>query len=440
VADLAAFSILALTIGLALRRPRIGRLTIDHTVAALLGTLLCVATGLVSQRRLLWSLEFLTRPVITILSLMIVTRVAEEAGVFRHLARHVAHAARGDARRLFTSIFALGAVTGSIFTNDAAVLIFTPLVFDLLEEVQGEGWTARNKLPFYFAVLAVANVAGALVISNPINLVVAEIIGLSFGQYAAWMILPALVSILASYAGIRLFFRRDLPLHYRLPAAAAADSEPGAGRLAVCGGLLALTLAGLFSVDLTGIPTWAVAASSAGALLLLHRRLSPGSTYGRVFKGIGWDALAFVVGIFIMTRALQSSSTAHAFGDALASLARADLPAAMHVTGFSAAALSALINNHPTADFFGLTIAASELPALPERMLALSALIGADLGPKMLPVGSLAALMWFSILRRRGVHVSYGLYVRIGVPVTLGAVLLALLTLYAELRLFEAWG
>jgi arsenical pump membrane protein len=88
----------------------------------------------------------------------------------------------------------------------------------------------------------------------------------------------------------------------------------------------------------------------------------------------------------------------------------------------------------------GLTIAASELPALPERMLALSALIGADLGPKMLPVGSLAALMWFRILRQRGVEVSYRLYVRIGVPVSLAAVLLALLTLYAELRCVQAWG
>lgn len=437
MADVAAFSILAFTIGLSLRRPRVGWLTIDHAAAALLGTLLCIATGLVSQRRLLWSLEFLTRPVITIVSLMIVTLVAEEAGVFRYLARRVARAAGGDARRLFASVFALGAVTGSIFTNDAAVLIFTPLVFDLLEEVQGEGWTARNKLPYYFAVLYVANVAGALVISNPINLVVAEIIGLSFAQYAAWMVLPALVSILASYAGIRLFFRRDLPLRYRVPTAAA---EPGGARLAVCGALLALTLVGFFTVDLTGVPTWAVAASSAGALLLAHPRLCPGSTYGRIVKGIGWDALAFVVGIFIMTRALQSSSAAHAFGSAVQGLAGADLPAGMAFTGFSAAFLSALINNHPTADFFGLTIAASELQALPERMLALSALIGADLGPKMLPVGSLAALMWFRILRRRGVEVSYRLYVLIGVPVSLAAVLLALLTLYAELRCVQAWG
>ena len=436
--DVAAVSILAFTVGLSLKRPRVGQFTIDHAGAAALGALLCVATGLVSKKRLIWSLSFLAEPVITLISLMVITLVAEEAGVFRWLARRVARGARGDARRLFARVFALGAVTGSIFTNDAAVLIFTPLVFELIEEVQEEGWTLRHKLPFYFAVLYVGNVAGALVISNPINLVVAKIFGISFAEYAAWMLLPAVVSILASYAGVRFFFRRSLPARYRIVDAPA----PAGGRraLIVSGAVLAATLAGFFTVDLTGIPPAAVAGAAALLLLLMHGRLNPGSSYGRIARGVGWDVIVFVVGIFIVTRAVQSSGVVRAFGEAMADLSARSLPAAMHATGFSAAFLSAVMNNHPTADMLGLTLADCSLPRLPERMLALSALIGADLGPKMLPIGSLAALMWFRILRQRGVAVSYGLYVRIGVPVTLGALLLALLTLWGELLLFQAAG
>jgi len=104
--------------------------------------------------------------------------------------------------------------------------------------------------------------------------------------------------------------------------------------------------------------------------------------------------------------------------------------------GLLATLSSAVINNHPTAGIMALSIGDLPIEPAARKMMALFALIGGDLGPKMLPIGSLAALLWFQMLRQRGVEISYWQYVRLGVPITLVAALLSMVVLALEYWLF----
>lgn len=56
----------------------------------------------------------------------------------------------------------------------------------------------------------------------------------------------------------------------------------------------------------------------------------------------------------------------------------------------------------------------------------------------MLPIGPLAALMWFSMLPARGVEIPYSLHIEIGIPVTLAADFLSLFALNLEWLIFAS--
>ncbi|HUQ94047.1 MAG TPA: ArsB/NhaD family transporter [Bryobacteraceae bacterium] len=433
--DVAALSILAVTVGIALGRPRIGAIQVHHSHAAIIGASLCLVTGLVPLDLGWHALQVLARPLVTIVSLMVMTLVAERLGLFALLGRGIARAAGGSGRRLFTYLFFAGALTGALFTNDAAVLILTPLVCDLIREIETDQWRESNKLPYYFAVLYVANLVGALVISNPINLIVSSIFGISFLEYAAWMALPALLSVFTSYFGLLWFFRDAIP--ERFEYSGRRDwPERNAATLWICAATLLLTLVGFFTGNLAGIPLWAVAAAGALGLTALYST-RPGSNLTAILRGVGWDVIVFVVGIFIVAYGLRAAGLASQLGRLLQALAGTSLSALSSVTAISAAVCSSVMNNHPTANIMAMVIDDFGKPAAESKLLALSALIGGDLGPKMLPIGSLAALLWFRMLRDRGVTVSHRLYIRIGIPVTLCAVALSVTVLNLEYILWS---
>ncbi|MDQ6894814.1 MAG: SLC13 family permease [Acidobacteriota bacterium] len=429
-----AFSVLALTVGLSIGRPHIGRYRIQHAQAGLIGAALTILLGIAPPEILGVAARLLLVPIVTIVSLMVITLVADRAGLFAALADFLARSAAGRGRVLFSSLFLTGTVLGTVFTNDAAVLILTPLVFHLVERISGGKWSIENKLPFYFAVLYVANLVGGLVIANPINIVVASLFGIGFGEYARWMFVPAVVSIAVTFAGLWIFFGAAIPKTYeQLPALPL----PGSTRLRwICAAILMLTLGGFFAGPAIGVPTWAISVTAAAVLCAVHAAASR-EGLKPIVKGVGWDVLVFLCGMFIVGLGLRQAGLTREIGDLIQRLSGGDYARMRLSTGLVAGTASAIINNHPTADMMAWVIQGLALPGSEKRLFAFAALIGGDLGPKMLPIGSLAALMWFRILRDKGVAIPYSLYIRVGVPVTLAAILLSLLALNLEALLFR---
>jgi arsenical pump membrane protein len=236
---------------------------------------------------------------------------------------------------------------------------------------------------------------------------------------------------------MRLFFRNAIPARCRTGRPAAAETTDRR-LMAICGVVLAGTLMGFFTEAWTGVPAWLVAFTGAAVLFSLYVGL--GHPPEPIVRGIGWDVIVFVLGIFIIVVGVRNAGFTHVLGDIIETLAGKDPSPLAFATSLVAAVCSSIMNNHPTAGLMTWVIQDFSLSDLQTKMLVFAALIGGDLGPKMLPVGSLAALMWFRMLRDRGVDVPYTLYVRIGVPVTLAAIVCSVVVLNAELHVATALG
>ncbi len=98
------------------------------------------------------------------------------------------------------------------------------------------------------------------------------------------------------------------------------------------------------------------------------------------------------------------------------------------------ALLSAGLNNLPALLFGLLGIHAAGVSGPLQHALIYGTLVGANIGPKVTPIGSLATLLWLHVLRGRGLSVSWGGYFRAGIVLTPPVLLAGLLALWAVLE------
>jgi arsenical pump membrane protein len=364
-------------------------------------------------------------------AVIVISLLLDKAGFFEWAALHVARWGGGNGRRLFALLVLLGAAVAALFANDGAALILTPIVIAMLAALR---FTPRATLAYVMAAGFIADTASLpLVVSNLVNIVSSDYFGIGFARYASVMLPVNLVSVAATLAALYCFFRKDIPADYdlaqlRLPAAAIHD------RATFVTGwwVLAMLLAGFFWLDDVGIPISAVAAAGAVLLLAVAARGHRISTR-EVLRGAPWQVVVFSLGMYLVVYGLRNAGLTTWLTVLLDRCASHGIWGAALGTGFVTAILSSIMNNMPTVLVGALAIDGSVAHGAVREAMVYANVIGADLGPKITPIGSLATLLWLHVLSAKGIRISWGEYFRIGILltppillVTLGALALRL--------------
>jgi arsenical pump membrane protein len=414
---LIACSTFALSVALAVKRPAISpTIRISPAAAAMAGVVCLLATGTVGLQDLTSAARMLWRPTVTILAILVTTFAAERTGTIDAIAARVLGPRAGSIPALFRAVFLLSLTTATILSNDAAILLVTPLVVTFVR--RRFPTQPRLLLPFAFAVFMAAGVA-PFITSNPMNVVVASAAGLNFNTYAATMIPIAVAGSLTTYLLLRRVFAADLAagIGQALVRARPAVLSPAQRRMVML--LLAVSAMYPFVALLDGSAIWAV--SAAGAVLALglaarEEHVSP-VTLLRQGRGAG-DILIFLPAVFVLAMGLRNAGLTNL-------LASWYEGAGIALVGATAAVGSAALNNHPMAVINLMTLD----PSSGDPALFLAALIGGDLGPRLMPTGSLAGLLWLEACRRLGVEVTPVTFMRVGLVLTVPALVVSLLVL-----------
>jgi arsenical pump membrane protein len=307
----------------------------------------------------------------------------------------------------------VGILVTVFLSNDATAVVLTPAVCAAVRKARADALT------YLFICAFIANAASfVLPISNPANLVV---YGKAIPPLVPWLrtfLGPSICSIVATYAALRWTMRAEI--RGQIDGVESMPELSREGRraaLGILGSGAVLIGASAFGLDL-GLPTCLAALLAVAVATRLR-----GHMIRDVVSGVSWSVLPLVAGLFVLVEALNRAGALAATTQWLEAFSALPRLAGSLAAAFSIAALSNIMNNLPSGLLAGSAVQAIHVgPWIRD-----SVLIGVDIGPNLSVTGSLATVLWLIVLRREGIQITAGRFLKVGAIVMPPALLLATL-------------
>ena len=295
------------------------------------------------------------------------------------------------------ALWVLAAVTTVVLNLDTTVVLLTPLYLRIARRVRVDP-IGLALIPLLLASLA----SSVLPVSNLTTLIVGHRFHLGVGAVVGHLAMPSLAAAAVSWWS----YRRRYPT--RLPSGPPA--RPDRRALIVGGSVVGAVLVGFVVGPTFGIDPW-ITAVAADVVLITMTRFIP-------LRSVPVATAAAVAVVAAAVALVVPATVSRSF------LAHGE-PAALVGITLAASAVSNVVNNLPT-----VLLLHGRAPGLTWGGWAW--LLGANVGAVLLPLGALANLLWLRIVRRSGVDISVGRYVRLVGPIALPALCAAAVVIGIE--------
>ena len=390
--------------------------------SAIFGAFIALIFGVVTFSDVLDVTNIVWDATLAFIGIIILSLVLDEIGFFEWAALKMAKFSNGSGLKMFIYSILLGAFVSALFANDGAALILTPILLAKMRILQ---LNMKTIVAFLLAGGFISDSASLpFVFSNLTNIVTANYFSIGFAQYFFDMIIPFIVSVIASTIFLWLILRKDIPKTVDITLLKEPKSVIKNMKLFYFSWVfLAFLLCAYFLGDAYDLPI-SIFALGGATIFLIIATLSKAVKPKEIIKTAPWQVVWFSIGLYIVVYGLKNAGLTDYLAIILKDLSLRGETIAVLGTGFIAAFLSAIMNNMPTIMIMDIA-----LNDIQNQAMIYANIVGCNLGPKMTPFGSLATLLWLHVLAKKGVKISFAQYSKFGLIITPPVLFIVLLSL-----------
>lgn len=388
---------------------------------ALAGAAVCIATGITRPEDAIIVANLVWNATLTLVAIIISSLVFDEAGFFDYVASRIAIIGSQNRFVLFSMVILLGAGVSSIFSNDGAVLIVTPVVYSMLRK---SGIGRNETIPFLMGLCIISNTSSSLlVVSNLTNIITAGYFHISFLKFSEKLVLPDIISVMATLSFLLLYYRKKLSNIGKFEPQESEGHYRDPFMIKIAGPYL-VVLVSLYAIGgMYGIPVGIIAIPSAillSAVAYARKRVDMTG----ILKNAPWQIVLFSLGIYIIVFGLGEQGLSQILMEVISRMTLIRVPLSILLSGTFFAFLASLLNNLPSIMMGNLAISGTGTG----QHLIFANIIGNNIGSLFTPIGSLSTLLWMNTLERKSnIKISVIDFMKPGLVVGIPVLLVTLL-------------
>lgn len=402
---------------------------LNRAIIALLGAMLMIMSGLLTQEQAIAGIDFNT--IGLLVGMMIIVSITRKSGVFEYLAIWSAKLVKASPAGILAMLAAVTAVVSAFLDNVTTVLLVVPVTLAITEALK------VNPYPFLFSQILASNIGGtATLIGDPPNILIGTLVDLSFNQFVV-NLAPVIVVILIIHLismhffwGRRMETTADARRHVMGFDERKAITDPGLLMKSLV--VVAAVIVAFVGSRVIGLDAGTIGMAGAAVLLLLDNLGKPAEHQSenvtKVFNEVEWITIFFFIGLFMVIAGVEHAGVLSLLANELVEVTGGD----MRLTGlgvlWASAVLSAIVDNIPfVATMIPLIKAMAPSFGGPEAIEPLwwSLSLGACLGGNGTLIGASANLTVAGIAERNGVPFRFLTYTKYAFPLMLVHVAIA---------------